>query len=66
MKNGPVEAAFSVYADFLAYKSGVYQHTGGSFLGGHGMISFFCFSNFMDKICPAVSRTINLSGYYDL
>lgn len=23
-KNGPVEAAFSVYSDFLLYKSGVY------------------------------------------
>ncbi len=23
---GPVEAAFTVYADFLTYKSGVYQH----------------------------------------
>jgi len=43
MKNGPVEAAFSVYADFLPYKSGVYQHTAGSFLGGHGMILIFCF-----------------------
>ena len=38
MKNGPVEAAFSVYEDFLAYKSGVYKHTAGSFLGGHGKI----------------------------
>lgn len=30
MTNGPVEAAFTVYEDFLAYKSGVYQHTTGS------------------------------------
>jgi cathepsin B len=37
MKNGPVEAAFSVYADFLAYKSGVYQHTSGDLLGGHAV-----------------------------
>ena len=29
MKNGPVEAAFSVYSDFLLYKSGVYQHVTG-------------------------------------
>jgi cathepsin B len=36
-KNGPVEAAFTVYADFLAYKSGVYQHTTGSVLGGHAV-----------------------------
>jgi cathepsin B len=40
-KNGPVEAAFTVYADFLAYKSGVYQHTTGSVLGGHGSYLFF-------------------------
>ncbi|CAF1157657.1 unnamed protein product [Rotaria sordida] len=37
MKSGPVEAAFSVYADFLTYKSGVYKHTAGSFLGGHAV-----------------------------
>jgi len=35
MKNGPVEACFDVYEDFLSYKSGVYAHTTGSFLGGH-------------------------------
>ena len=37
MKNGPVEAAFSVYADFLNYKSGVYQHVKGQLLGGHAI-----------------------------
>jgi len=35
--NGPVEAAFTVYADFLTYKTGVYQHTSGSVLGGHAV-----------------------------
>jgi len=35
MTNGPVEACFSVYADFLNYKSGVYQYTSGDLLGGH-------------------------------
>jgi len=36
MTNGPVEACFSVYADFLNYKTGVYQYDGQSqFLGGH-------------------------------
>eukprot|EP00743_Colponemidia_sp_Colp-15_P000245 GILK01000286.1.p1 GENE.GILK01000286.1~~GILK01000286.1.p1 ORF type:complete len:383 (+),score=40.87 GILK01000286.1:55-1149(+) len=35
--NGPVEAAFSVYEDFPTYKSGVYQHTTGSMLGGHAI-----------------------------
>jgi len=33
--NGPVEACFSVYQDFLTYKSGVYQYQTGDFLGGH-------------------------------
>jgi len=37
MTNGPVEVAFSVYADFLTYKSGVYHHTSGSMLGGHAV-----------------------------
>jgi cathepsin B len=35
MQNGPFEACFDVYEDFLSYKSGVYQHTSGSYLGGH-------------------------------
>jgi len=33
--NGPVQAAFDVYADFSNYKSGVYYHTTGEFLGVH-------------------------------
>jgi len=37
MTNGPVEGAFSVYADFPNYKSGVYQHVTGSMLGGHAI-----------------------------
>ena len=37
MKNGPVEGAFTVYADFPSYKSGVYQHTSGDELGGHAI-----------------------------
>jgi len=35
MTNGPVEACFDVYEDFLAYKSGVYTHKSGDLLGGH-------------------------------
>jgi len=35
MTNGPIEACFSVFADFLNYKSGVYIYQSGSFLGGH-------------------------------
>lgn len=37
MTNGPVEGAFTVYADFLAYKSGVYKYTKGAELGGHAI-----------------------------
>ena len=37
MTHGPVEAAFTVYNDFLTYKSGVYHHTSGSALGGHAI-----------------------------
>jgi len=33
--NGPVEACFSVYEDFVTYKSGVYQYENGDYLGGH-------------------------------
>lgn len=35
--HGSVEAAFTVYADFLNYKSGVYQTTSWSALGGHAI-----------------------------
>jgi cathepsin B len=35
--NGSVEVAFSVYEDFLNYKSGVYKHVSGSMLGGHAV-----------------------------
>jgi len=37
MTNGPVEAGFDVYADFLTYTSGVYQHKTGSYVGGHAI-----------------------------
>jgi cathepsin B len=36
-QNGPIESAFDVYEDFLTYKSGVYQYTTGSYLGGHAI-----------------------------
>ena len=35
--NGSVEASFTVYEDFLLYKSGVYQRRSGSALGGHAI-----------------------------
>jgi cathepsin B len=34
---GSFELAMDVYADFESYKSGVYSHTTGSYLGGHAM-----------------------------
>jgi len=37
MTNGPVEASFDVYEDFLTYKSGVYNHVTGKDLGGHSI-----------------------------
>jgi len=40
MTYGPVEAAFTVYEDFVSYKSGVYIHTSGSVLGGHAVKIF--------------------------
>ena len=36
-KYGTVTSAFTVYEDFLTYKTGVYQHTTGSALGGHAI-----------------------------
>jgi C1A family cysteine protease len=33
--NGPFENGFAVYQDFLTYKSGVYYHQTGGFLGYH-------------------------------
>lgn len=35
--NGPMEVAFTVYEDFLTYKSGVYQHVTGGMAGGHAV-----------------------------
>jgi len=35
--HGPVQCGVDVYEDFLSYKSGVYKHTTGEYLGGHAM-----------------------------
>jgi cathepsin B len=37
LKNGPVETGFTVYEDFMSYKTGIYQHTTGKMLGGHAV-----------------------------
>jgi len=36
-EHGPVEAAITVYEDFMAYKGGVYHHVEGKALGGHAI-----------------------------
>ena len=38
MTYGPVQTGFTVYEDFMSYKSGIYVHTTGSVLGGHAVI----------------------------
>jgi len=37
MKGGPVETAFTVFADFANYSSGIYEHKTGAKLGGHAV-----------------------------
>jgi cathepsin B len=37
MEGGPVETAFSVYADFENYAGGIYQHKSGQMMGGHAV-----------------------------
>jgi len=37
LTNGPVQASFNCYEDFIHYKSGVYKHTTGQLLGGHSV-----------------------------
>jgi cathepsin B len=36
-EHGSLEVDFTVYEDFLNYKSGVYEHVQGGFLGGHAV-----------------------------
>ena len=36
-ENGPVTSAFNVYEDFPLYKSGVYHHVSGKYLGNHAV-----------------------------
>jgi len=35
--DGPIQAAMLVYQDFFAYKSGIYHHVTGKFLGKHSV-----------------------------
>ncbi|KAL9656436.1 hypothetical protein ABK040_005201 [Willaertia magna] len=36
-ENGPVQLAMGVYKDFYSYKSGVYRHVTGKYVGGHAV-----------------------------
>lgn len=38
LMRGPVLTRMSVYEDFTAYKSGVYKHVTGDFIGGHAVV----------------------------
>jgi len=35
--HGPIVTGFTVYEDFMTYKSGIYQHTTGKMMGGHAV-----------------------------
>jgi cathepsin B len=35
--SGPIETAFTVYQDFMSYKSGIYHHVTGGVEGGHAI-----------------------------
>jgi len=51
MTNGPVEVAFTVYSDFLTYKTGVYQYTTGDELGGHA-VKMLGWGTWTDGVTP--------------
>ncbi|KAA3669771.1 cathepsin B, partial [Paragonimus westermani] len=36
-RNGPMEATFDVYADFVNYDKGIYYHIAGEYMGGHAV-----------------------------
>lgn len=35
MNTGPLESGFDVYSDLFTYKSGIYSHVAGEYVGGH-------------------------------
>ncbi|OTF79964.1 hypothetical protein BLA29_012980 [Euroglyphus maynei] len=37
MTNGPVEASFEVFTDFLSYKHGIYQRQSDEIISGHAI-----------------------------
>lgn len=36
-EHGPMDTGFNVYQDFMTYKSGIYSHKTGKYLGGHAV-----------------------------
>lgn len=38
LTEGPVHTGFTVFEDFMQYKSGIYQYTSGKYLGGHSVV----------------------------
>ena len=36
--HGPIHTGFQVYSDFMSYKSGIYEHKSGSYMGGHAVV----------------------------
>ncbi|KAI6174046.1 Gut-specific cysteine proteinase [Aphelenchoides besseyi] len=40
LANGSIVAQFDVYYDFYNYKSGIYQHVSGNYVGGHALIGW--------------------------
>mmetsp|Transcript_27431 Transcript_27431/g.49434 ORF Transcript_27431/g.49434 Transcript_27431/m.49434 type:complete len:336 (-) Transcript_27431:25-1032(-) len=37
LTEGPIEAQFLVFQDFMSYKGGIYKHVSGGFIGGHAI-----------------------------
>ena len=38
LANGPLQTGFTVYNDFMSYKSGIYRHVSGGAVGGHAVV----------------------------
>ena len=57
VRSGPIYVSFIMYGDFPTYKSGVYKHISGSYLGGHTSLwSVFC--EFTFNLQAPVSSTL--------